>query len=475
MAFLHGVETITIIDGKRTIAAVPSSIIILVGIAPEGPVNIPTLVANSTDAAQFGKRLAGFNIPEALDSILAHGSGIVIVINTYTEAANAATVTAETVTITDSKFKLAFNPVNTPVVKDAATSLITYEADADYSIDEFGNGLILDPATITAGTIKVTYKKLDASTVNAAQINGTLDAETGDRTGFYCVDLIPTTFGFKPKVFIAPGYSAVPAISANMLTYCIKYRGVRIMDAPEGTQVGAIITHRGPAGTIGWNVSDSRTLLVYPKWEKSDPDPRAASDDIILEWYSAIFAGVIAATDKEFGYWFSPSNKNIMGVVGPEIVITCSMTDSTAQNQLLNAAGIIAYFNAFGTGLRTWGNRSAMYPSDTQAVNFINIQRIKDILEDSVEAAQLPYVDQPINSGTIDAVRETVNGFMRTMIQKGALIDGKCYFDTNLNPVEELAAGHVVYSFSFMGPTPMERMTFNSHVDVSMLSKLLVK
>jgi phage tail sheath protein FI len=477
MAFLHGVETITITKGNRTITAVPSAIIVLVGIAPKGPVNIPTLVAGSADVAQFGSRLPGFNIPEALDSIFAQGAGIIVVINTFdgTVTTNTSDITDEVATIADNKFKLAFAPVGStvPVVTDAATGLITYVAGTDYTIDDFGNGVVINTTAISASTVKVTYKKLNTTSVNANQIIGTVDGTTQARSGLQALDNIPTLFGFKPKIIISPGYSALPTVSAAMLSKADTYRAVVPMDAPEGTTAAAAITGRGSSGTFGWNTGNSRAILVFPKWKKGDPDPSAASDATILEWYSSLFAGVMSNNDYSNGFWFSPSNKEIKGVVGPEIVITCSLTDSTAQNQLLNSNGIVCYFNSFGTSLLTWGNRSAMYPSDTQPINFINIQRIKDILEESIEVAMFPYIDQPINNGTIDSVRATVNGFIRSLILRGALIDGLCIFDPTLNPTDQLAAGQVVFSLSFMGPTPMERIRFNSFVDVSLLSKLL--
>jgi uncharacterized protein len=477
MGFLHGVETITLQTKTRSIQAVPSAIVVLTGIAPKGLTNEPVIVANTIDAASFGSRLPGFNIPEALDSIFNQGSGICIVINTFDETSNAVAVTDEVVTITDSKFKLAFANVGVaaPVVVDAATGLITYTEGTQYTIDDFGNGTVIDTVAISAPTIKVSYKKLDSSSVTSAQIIGTINGTTQARTGLKVIDLIPTLFGFKPKLLICPGYSAIPAVSADMLIYAEKYRAISLLDAPEGTTYAQAITGRGILGTFGWNTNNSRNELLFPKWKKSNPDPRGAEGSTVIESYSAIKAGVMAANDVANGYWFSSSNKEIKGIVGPEQIITASLTDQTAQNQLLNAAGITTYFNSFGTSTVTWGNRSSMFPSDTQAVNFLNIQRVKDILEDSIEAAMLPYVDQPINKGTIDSVRATVNTFIRTLVQRGALIDGSCTFDPNLNPTEQLASGQVVYSLTFMAPTPMERITFNSFVDTSLLSTLIAQ
>jgi len=474
MAFLHGVEIITVTSGNRSVQVVPSSIIVLTGIAPTGPLQTPTIVLSTKDASQFGPRVPGFNIPEALDSILAQGAGVIVVINTYNETNNAVAVAAETVVVALNKFKTAFAPIAVarPVVTNTGGTT-TYVEGADYSIDAFGNGVVLNTTNIPDGSIKITYKKLDSATVSAAQINGTIVA--GVRTGMALIDLIPTLFKFKPKIIISPGYSAIPAVSAAMLTYANKSRAIDLLDAPAGTKFSAALAGRGAAGTFGWNTGSSRNTLLFSQWKKPSPDPRALSTDFVLEWYSAIMAGVIANNDNVNGYWFSPSNKPIAGVLGPDQIITCSVTDPTAENQQLNAAGIVAYFVDFGTGLLTWGNRSAMFPSDTQAVNFINVQRVKDILEDSVEAAMLPFVDQPINKGGIDSVRATVNAFINSLVQKGALIDGSCKFDPSLNSVSELALGHVVYTITFMAPTPMERITFNSFVDVSLLSQLLAQ
>jgi phage tail sheath protein FI len=472
MAFLHGVEIITVTSGNRSVQVVPSSIIVLTGIAPTGPAQTPTIVLSTKDAAQFGSRVPGFNIPEALDSILKQGAGVVVVINTFDEPTNTTAVTAEAVTVASNKFKTAFAPVGAarPTVTNTA-GVTTYIEGTDYSLDAWGNGVVLNTTSIPDGSIKITYKKLDSASVNAAQINGTITS--GVRTGMKLIDLIPTLFGFKPKIIIAPGYSQVPAVSTEMRTYAIKYRAIDLLDAPAGTKVATALTSRGTTGTIGWNISSSRDALLFPLWKKGSPDPRAANTDTINEWFSALMAGIIANNDNVNGFWFSPSNKPIAGVVGPEQVITCSLTDSTAENQQLNAAGIVTYFNSFGTSLNTWGNRSSMFPTDTQAVNFICVQRTKDILEDSIEIAMLPFVDQPINKGGIDSVRGTVNAFINTLIQRGALIDGSCTFDPSLNSDVELAAGHVVFTLEFMSPTPMERITFNSFVDISLLSQLL--
>ena len=93
-SFLHGVETIEIEKGARTIKTVKTAVIGLVGTAPIQDVeaefktvNEPTLILNEIDAVKyFGSKKDGFTIPQALEAIFDQGAGIVIVINVYDPA-----------------------------------------------------------------------------------------------------------------------------------------------------------------------------------------------------------------------------------------------------------------------------------------------------------------------------------------------------------------------------------------------------
>lgn len=61
--YLHGVETIEIETGPRPVKAVKSAVIGLIGTAPCGPVNQPTLCLSESDAAQFGPKSGKFHHP----------------------------------------------------------------------------------------------------------------------------------------------------------------------------------------------------------------------------------------------------------------------------------------------------------------------------------------------------------------------------------------------------------------------------
>jgi phage tail sheath protein FI len=180
----------------------------------------------------------------------------------------------------------------------------------------------------------------------------------------------------------------------------------------------------------------------------------------------------MAVKDNAEGYWVSPSNTQILGITGPKLLLTAGISDTGSNVNLLNEQGIVTVFSAYGTGYRLWGNRSSAFPVETTSDNFIAVQRVKDVLNASVEQAMLPFIDRPINQALIDSIRETVNAFIRTLVGRGALIDGECTYNPDDNPSSEIAAGRLVFDIAFAAPTPAERITFKSYLDQSLLGAL---
>lgn len=466
--FLHGVETIEIESGSRTIQVVKSAVIGLIGISPTGDRNIPILVSSDRDAALFGKKIPGFTIPQSLDAIFRQGAGTVIVVNVFDPVKHAADIEDEAHTVTNGKLKLASAPIGTVTVLDSTGDPTSYIEGTDYTVDTYGNFTVLSSAIAEATVLRFSYTALKTDPVQAADIIGTVDGVSGNRTGTKCWDLAYNLFGIKPKILIAPGFSTVNAVAAELISAAARFRAITYLDAPLGTTVPQAIAGRGPAGTINFNTGDKRAELLYPhlKWYDS------ATDTNVNFAYSAFKAGIRAAVDNNEGYWVSDSNHEIKGITGPERNISAGVSDAQSDANLLNEKGITTIFNSFGTGIRTWGNRNASFPTSTAPDNFTCVRRTADILLESVELATLQFIDKPINNALIDAIRESVNSFIRTLIARGALINGKCTFDRSKNSNEEIAAGHLVFDISFMSPPAGERITFNSFIDINFLKSL---
>lgn len=467
-SYLHGVETIDILDGARPIRVVKTATIALVGIAPTGAKNVLKLVNSPKDAEQFGSQLTGFTIPQALAAIFAQGAGTVVVVNVFDSEDHVAAVTSEPHTVADGKVKSTYAPVNGVVVKNNDAT-VTYVLDEDYTFDAYGNFTIINREDIADGAvIKITYNKLDLTAVTDAHINGTIT--DGVRTGAKLFEETYNTFGFRPFIYIAPGFTTRAAVATNLISIVdTAGKGHCIIDAPAATTVEEAIAGRGPAGAINFYTSNKRALLCYPMLKAYSPQ----TEGDVLQPYSQFLAGVIAATDYNLGYWYSPSNKEIKGITGQELVITSGITDATSDANALNEVGIITLFGSFGTGTRTWGNRSAAWPASTDPVNFISVLRVADIVQESIELSMLQFIDLPLNNAVIDSIVASVNAFMRTLIGRGALIQGsECFYDPAKNSAEELALGHVVFTIVEMAPTPGERITFDRKIDINLLKNL---
>lgn len=408
--FLHGVETIVIEKGPRPITGVKTAVIGLIGTAPIQSVDVAYQTINQP-----------------------------VIIR---------------------------NPVDAARYFGVNTTGYTIPAALDAIFDQ-GNGPICIVVNVFDPAVHLTDTTPDPTKVLSSDIIGAVDVD-GNRSGLQALVGTYNLFGFVAKMIIAPGFCTQEAVSTEMIAVAERLRAMALIDAPIGTTVQEAITGRGPSGTINFETSSKRAVLCYPHVKRYD----TATDTEVLEPLSQRLAGVIAAKDVDRGYWWSPSNTEIKGITGMELPITALINDSTTEANALNEAGITTLFNSFGSGIRVWGNRSAAFPTETSPANFINVQRTADILHESIEYSMLQFIDRPINQALIDAIRESVNGFIRTLIMRGALIDGKCVYDVAKNPVTEIAAGHLTFDIEFMPPTPAERISFESFINVELLKAL---
>jgi len=590
MAFLHGVETIEIKKGAKTVKEVRSAVIGIVGTAPFSPADLSAdnglmLVTSQSDAAKLGDPIPGFTIPKALEAIHAQGAGTVVVVNVYDPTLHNVTETGEAQTIVNGQAALDYAPLDNLAIVNQATEPLT--VDTHYTIDSYGkitftaralNGVtevlaegsfLITGGTSNPGTNKLTsypvngvdilgaavdwttsndntaalvaaqintyvsapnytavavgnkvtykavagsgttpngfvgagviggdvtigtqvpmaggvdeetastsisadYDRFDPTTVGAVEIIGDIDGLTNERTGLKLLRMAYNTFGFRAKLIICPGFSTLASVSAEMGVLASQVKAMYIVDGPEGATPATIITSRGPAGTLNLNTSDPRFIPAFPMVKAFD----LATETDELRPFSQYLAGVIAATDNNdiASYAASPSNKEIKGITGVEQLLQWELQDTSSEANLLNEVGVVCIITGFGLGFRVWGNRSAAFPSNTDPENFISVRRTADILHESVELATIQFVDKPITRAIIDSIIATVEGFMRTLEGNGRLLPGStCTFDEADNPATEIAAGHLTFNLNFMPPTPAERITYKSFIDISLLSQL---
>jgi Bacteriophage tail sheath protein len=360
-----------------------------------------------------------------------------------------------------------------------------YVEGIDYTVD-YVNGFVYalaGGAIATGEALKIGYAFADPTKVQDSDIVGAVTG--GLYTGMQALLTTFQTMGFFAKLLIAPGYSQDGPTAAALTALANSIRGMAFIDSAPQTSVASSIANRGTAGTA-FDTSSKRAILCFPQQLFYDagivPTGNTLNNQGIAvnalfnanaeSSYSQWVAGVTAAQDIANGYWFSPSNTQIEGVIGPDVQMYCSAFDSASDTNALNAQGILTVFNGFGTGLRVWGNRSAGFPSYTDPTVFIPIRRTMDVVEQSVQLAMMQFLDQPISNGLINSILATVNGFLRTLVQRGALIGGSCTYNPAENLAVQLAAGQLTFDISLMPPPPAEEIVFNVYVNTQLLNTL---
>ncbi|MDI5822489.1 phage tail sheath family protein, partial [Salmonella enterica subsp. enterica serovar Kentucky] len=251
--YLHGVETIEIETGPRPVKAVKSAVIGLIGTAPCGPVNQPTLCLSESDAAQFGPGLANFTIPQALKAIYDHGAGTVVVINVLNPAVHKSTIPSETVKVDDNgQIQLKHGAVQTMSIGRSTNAGNAYIKGTDYTIDMLTGKITCMGTNLKPGVqAYVNYTYADPTKVTAADIVGAVNT-AGDRTGMKLLQDTWNQFGFYAKILIAPVFCTQNSVAVKLIAQAEALGAITYIDAPIGTTFQQVLAGRGPQGAINF-------------------------------------------------------------------------------------------------------------------------------------------------------------------------------------------------------------------------------
>ena len=309
------------------------------------------------------------------------------------------------------------------------------------------------------GAVLVVVRIEEGETEAATLVNvlGGVDANTGTYEGVHAFLAAENIVGFVPKILIAPGYThtrtaavgQTPATSnpvvAELNGIAERLKAVIIADGPNTNDADAIAYSK--------DFGSKRVFLVDPKVLKT-VDGATTS-----EWSSACVAGLIAKSDNERGWWWSPSNQEINGIIGTSRAIDFAMGDASCRANLLNENNVATIIRQ--NGYRLWGNRTLS--SDKKWV-FLCVVRTADMIDESLKAAHLWAVDRGITKTYVSDVIEGVNAYLRYLTNIGAILGGSCWADPDLNSADQIAQGKVYFDFDFTPVYPAEHVIFRSHL-----------
>ena len=493
MEFLHGVEIIEIDDGTRPIEMARSSVIGLIGTAPDSDGSATATLATgqelldtgliwtATSAGVGGNNtgvyLRARGVSQTLGVSVANG---VITVQLETDAQGAAQSTAAevlaavmadtdaaalvTVTATgasdgtgvvEPSFRISYLeggldeafPLNTPVLiagrrREAARlgTAGTLPPAIDAIFDQYGAWVVV---------VRIAAGEDDAATIT--NIVGDLTLHTGVKAWLDAESRIFAT----PRVLIAPGYTDNQAVVAEMIGVAEMLKAVVIADGPDTTDAAAI--------DYRMNFGSDRVYLVDPQVKIWD----TATNSHSYEPASARVAGLIAKSDNERGFWWSPSNREINGIVGTRRGIDFEIGNAQSRANYLNEHDVATIVRK--EGWRLWGNRSC---SEDPKWQFLSVRRTADMIHEALQRSHLWAVDRNITKTYMEDVIMGVRAFLNHLTIVGAVLGGTCWADEELNSPESIASGRVYFDFDFTPPYPAERVTFRSHLTNQYIANL---
>lgn len=293
------------------------------------------------------------------------------------------------------------------------------------------------------GAVVVVVRVDTAETPEAqkASIIGTVDNETGKYTGLKAMLAAESLVGVRPRLIIAPEFSHLTGIGAEMEAIAKKLNAIPIID---GSQTGY-------TPVIAECALYQEALFVNCGVKLLDD----VTGNVVVRKASATVAGHIVRVDNEEGYWHSPSSRKIFGILGTDEVIDHAIGSTTSKANLYNSKNVTVIVNQQG-GWYLYGNRLAnkvMLPH----------QRIRYIVGDSILYAHQELLDRNVTKGYVDGVKNRVNKLIRRLKSREVISGGECWVDKELN-VAAIGTGQVYWDYDLGFYDVAERMTFRQHV-----------
>lgn len=184
---------------------------------------------------------------------------------------------------------------------------------------------------------------------DAAATKANVVGDPTARTGLWALEDAGAVLDRVPRILAAPGFtSGLPADGVNpvvsgLISVAEKTRAVVIKDGPN--------TNETDAKADRANYGSDRLYIVDPSVMVFDTDTAAN----VTRPPSGYVAGLIAKRDIEKGFWWSPSNQIINGIVGTARPISFHLSSRDTEANRLNEAEVATIVRR--DGYRLWGNR----------------------------------------------------------------------------------------------------------------------
>ncbi len=289
-------------------------------------------------------------------------------------------------------------------------------------------------------------------TTTSGEFQGEVAKRTGmgglealDDVTMVCVpDLMTTMPGEKLNLDL------VKAVQTMMIAHCEGMGDrVAILDCPPDLTPQEIKQWR--MDVTGFD--SSYAALYYPWVQVMD----TATNQVIAIPPSGHVAGIWSRNDNTRGVHKAPANEVVQGAVGVGFQLTKGEQDT------LNPIGVNCIRSFPGRGIRVWGARTL---SSNPSWRYINVRRLFNYVEKSIENGTQWIVFEPNNRKLWARVRRDVSAFLKMVWRDGALFGStpeeafyvRC--DDELNPPESRDLGRLIIEIGMSPVKPAEFVIF---------------
>ena len=240
------------------------------------------------------------------------------------------------------------------------------------------------------------------------------------------------------------------------------FSGQAVVDIPCDAE-GADVYTEAPEWKTRNNYMAEHQIVCWPKIKLGDN----------VFHLSTQLIGLMNSVDNdnEAVPYESPSNKLLqmnacVNAAGKEVNL------GLEQANYLNGQGIVTALNWIG-GWRAWGNRTGIYPANTDAKDcFIPVRRMFDWIRNDFIQMFWQEVDAPMTPRLIRRIVNSYNVRLNGLQAREMLLGGRIEFLSSENPMTDLLSGILRFHIYFTPPMPSEQIVGIVELDPDYLETL---
>lgn len=374
-----------------------------------------------------------------LDTYL-HGVEV-IELNTGSQSIKTVATSVIGVVCTADDADSATFPLNTPVL---ITNPLAYleKAGKTGTLKRTLNSI---GSLVKTPTVIVRVADSEDSDTLTANIVGT--QENGQYTGLKALLTASSTVFVKPKLLAVPKLdnqavaTELVSIAKKLNAFCF------ISDNGATTKEQAVEYAR--------NFSAREAMMIWGDWQSFNVDKKAYDTD----YATARAVALQAYIDKTQGWHKNLSNVVVDGVTGITKPVSFDINESSTDANFLNEKNITVCLNY--EGFRYWGSRTL---SSDQRWAFQQATRTAQIIKETIAAAHLWAMDQPISKNLVKDILEGINNKFRQWTTQGRILGGKAWVD-EASTGDVLKDGKLLIKYDYHWVPSLESLGFTQIVN----------